>query len=161
MTAHSAMKHPGHPVSAPADTALADDALADTRSVFAELVCADPELLQAEFEALIAANYPPGDARTCRQSPRRSGPPRTDRTRPVPPAVCSPRLGPRPGSGGETGTGGVARERGPPRQHARAEAAHTSRTKTSDMEVINRPLSRLSERDGSTLVTMMMIVPGA
>jgi hypothetical protein len=29
------------------------------------------------------------------------------------------------------------------------------------MEVINRLLSRLSERDGPTLVTVMMIVPGA
>ena len=28
----------------------------DTASRFAELVCADPELLRAEFEALIAAN---------------------------------------------------------------------------------------------------------
>jgi hypothetical protein len=44
--------------SAPVDALLRDTLPVATPSVFAELVCADPELLRAEFEALIAANYP-------------------------------------------------------------------------------------------------------
>jgi hypothetical protein len=42
---------------------LLDPAPADASPVFAELICADNELLWAEFEALMAANYPPSAAR--------------------------------------------------------------------------------------------------
>jgi hypothetical protein len=94
-----------------------DSAPADTLGVFAELVCADPELLQAEFDALIAANFPPGDGSWSRHPPRRSGPTGTDRAALVPPAIPSPRSGPHPGLQGRTGTDPAARERGPPRQH--------------------------------------------
>jgi hypothetical protein len=108
---------PVHPVSA--STARPTDiAPADTHAVFAELVCADPELLQAEFDAIIAANFPPGDGSRSRHLPRRPGPTGTDRAAAVPPAAPSPRSGPHPGSGGETGTDPAPRERGPPRQHA-------------------------------------------
>jgi hypothetical protein len=88
-----------------------------TPSVFAELVCADPELLRAEFEALIAANYPPGDGHRRRRPPRRTHPARTDRARPAPRAISSSQPGIPPAPGGRTGRTGVdraPRERAPP-----------------------------------------------
>jgi hypothetical protein len=69
-----AHKAPVHPVSAPADT----------RSRFVELICADPGLLRVEFDALIAANFPPGDGRRSRRPPRRPGPSATGGPQPVP-----------------------------------------------------------------------------
>jgi hypothetical protein len=117
---------PEHLDSMPVDTAPVDALLRDmlpveTPSVFAELVCADPELLRAEFEALIAANYPPGDGRRHRRPPRRAAPPRAERARPAPQALSSlpsgwPAGSPS-GSGGRTArarTNHAARERGPP-----------------------------------------------
>jgi hypothetical protein len=112
---------PAHARPAPVDPVCAstavptDSAHADTHAVFAELVCADPELLQAEFDALIAANFPPEDGSRSRNPPRQPGPTGTDRAAPVPPAVPSPRSGPHPGPRGRTGTDPAARERGPPR----------------------------------------------
>jgi hypothetical protein len=67
---------PVHPVSAPADT----------HSRFVELICADPGLLRVEFDALIAANLPPGDGRRSRRPPRRPGPSATGGPQPVSPA---------------------------------------------------------------------------
>ena len=102
--------------SAPAAT-LSLDTAPDTASRFAELVCADPELLRAEFEALIAANYPPGDGRRCGCPPPRKRPPRIDRARPAPRAISSSRPGFLPGRGGRkgrTGADSAPRERGPP-----------------------------------------------
>ena len=102
--------------SAPAAT-LSLDTAPDTASRFAELVCADPELLRAEFEALIAANYPPGDGRRCGCPPPRKRPPRIDRARPAPRAISSSQPGFLPGPGGRKGRTGAdraPRERGPP-----------------------------------------------
>ena len=92
-----------------------DQGAADTQSVFAELICTDPELLRAEFDALIAANYPSGDGR--RLPPRRPGPPWVERTRPKRPTGVSPPSGARSDSDGRTsrvGTDRTIRERGPP-----------------------------------------------
>jgi hypothetical protein len=89
----------------------------DTASRFAELVCADPELLRAEFEALIAANYPSGDGHRRSCPPRRKRPPRIDRARPAPRAISSsrPRILPRPGGRkGRTAAVRATRARGPP-----------------------------------------------
>jgi len=106
--------------SAPAATLSLDtapDTVPDTASRFAELVCADPELLRAEFEALIAANYPHRDGRRCGWPPPRKRPPRIDRARPAPRAISSSRpgflLGPG-GRKGRTGADRAPRERGPP-----------------------------------------------
>jgi len=102
---------------------------ADAKSVFAELVCADPELLRAEFEALIAANYPPGDGQRCPRSPRWTAPLRFDWVRPGPQIVSWRRSASLPGSPGRTGRIGAdhaARERGPPGQRT-PETAHTSK----------------------------------
>ena len=107
--AHSTGEHLG---SAPVATLPVD-----TPSRFAELVCADPELLRAEFEALIAANYPPGDGYRRSDPPRRKRPPRIDRARPAPRAISSsrPRILPGPGARtSRTGADGAPRERGPP-----------------------------------------------
>ena len=98
------------------DTAPVDTP-SGTPSVFAELVCADPELLRAEFEALIAANYPSGDGHRRSCPPRRKRPLRIDRARPAPRAISSSRPGFLPRPGGRKGRAGAdrpARERGPP-----------------------------------------------
>ena len=120
-----AQRAPVHPLAAPADTAPAD-----THAVFVELVCADVGLLQVEFDALIAANFPPGNGRRSRRPPRRPGPPRIDRARPSPQAIPSSRSGPRSPSGTGTGTAHAARERGPPRQHPRRRFTQESRPAT-------------------------------
>jgi hypothetical protein len=102
---------------APVDTLPVTTLPVDTPSVFAELVCADSELLRAEFETLIAANYPTGDGQHCRPRPRRMRPHRTDLARPGPQAVLSPQPGSWSGSGdrtGWTGAGRAAGGRGPP-----------------------------------------------
>jgi hypothetical protein len=99
--------------------------------VFTELVCADPELLRAEFEALIAANYPPGDGHRNHRPPRQTRPLRTDRARPAPRASSSrrPGLWSRPGGrAGPTGADRAPRERGPPWKHPHpAQRARTER----------------------------------
>src|SRR3954467_830525 len=77
---------------------------ADTQAVFVELVCADPELLQAEFDALVAANFPPGHGRRSRLPPRPPGLTGTYRSASVPAVVCSPGSGPCPGPRDRTGT---------------------------------------------------------
>jgi hypothetical protein len=121
----------------------------DTPSVFAKLICADPGLLRAEFEALIAANYPPGDGHHSRRPPRRTRPLRTDRTRPAPRAVSSSGQGPcQDPPAGRAGPGPTE----PPGNAARPEDTHTPNSaqknnETSDSEVIDRPTSRLSETD--------------
>jgi len=89
----------------------------DTPSRFAELVCADPELLRVEFEALIAANYASGDGQRRRCPPRRKRPARIDRARSAPRAIflSRPEFLPAPvGRMGRTGADCATRERGPP-----------------------------------------------
>jgi hypothetical protein len=89
----------------------------DTASRFADVVCADPELLRAEFEALIAANYPSGDGHRRSCPPRRKRPLRIDRARPAPRAISSSHPGflPRPGGRkGRTAADCATRARGPP-----------------------------------------------
>jgi hypothetical protein len=86
-----------------------------TRSSFAELICADPELLRVEFEALITANYPAGESR--RLPPRQPVRPRTDQAPPTPPTRAPSQSRPRSESDGPAnrmGTRRTFRERGPP-----------------------------------------------
>jgi hypothetical protein len=45
-----------------------------TAAAFDEVVCADRDLLRLEFDAIIAANFPPGKAERSRRPPRRHGP---------------------------------------------------------------------------------------
>jgi hypothetical protein len=104
-----ACEAPDHPVCAPADL----------HSVFAELVCADPGLLQAEFDALIAANFPPGNGRRFRP------PHRGDRHHPEPSGPGgrrrrSPRRGPGPGRDLPAGSAPT----GPPGNAARLDSTH-------------------------------------
>lgn len=83
----------------------------DTAAAFADLVCADHELLRAEFEAIVAANFPdaaPG------QGLRPTGTVRS-RTGWMPPRHCPVWCSGRPGPGGVAGLPDVhARQRGPP-----------------------------------------------
>lgn len=92
---------------------------APTRSAFADVVCADPEWLDREFAALIAANFPPSDAGVA----ARPLPPRrvvtgavTDPAPERRPDATGPRSRPR---GRRRGAPTVlARERSPPSRRA-------------------------------------------
>ncbi|MHA6783499.1 hypothetical protein ACVGOW_21290 [Pseudonocardia saturnea] len=116
----------GHPTLGPAATVVvcstgpADDAPAT--ATFADLVCADPDLLRAEFDAIITANFP-GPA----EHPQRRDPAVTVATMADP----DPRPG-RPVGHGPRGRGPAfpaphprPRERGPPIRKA------TGRTQVS------------------------------
>jgi hypothetical protein len=105
-----------HPTLGPTDTvhlrAGEPSAAADTTAAFTDLVCADHELLRAEFDAIIAANFPDAADGTQRRCP----------TRPVVPGTGrgAPRDAPTPSAHGAQrgGTAGAqhprARQRGPP-----------------------------------------------
>ena len=64
-----------HPTLEPTDTvhlrAGEPTAAADTTAAFADLVCADHELLRAEFNAIIAANFPDAADGAQRRRPTR------------------------------------------------------------------------------------------
>lgn len=64
-----------HPTPGPTDTvhlhAGEPSAAADTTAAFTNLVCADHELLRAEFDAIIAANFPDAADGTQRRRPTR------------------------------------------------------------------------------------------
>jgi len=84
-------------------------------AAFVDVVCADHELLRAEFDAIIAANFPP-DVADGPQPGVWTGPvvTGTDRgVRPPGPAPLSPRPGRHEGWPGPRDL--QARERGPPR----------------------------------------------
>jgi len=104
-----------HPTLEPTDTVHPrtgePSAAADTTATFADLVCADHELLRAEFDAIITANFPDAADGTQR--------------RPIPPFVPgmgrgTPRDAPTPSAhrAQRGGTAGAqhprARQRGPP-----------------------------------------------
>lgn len=77
MTDHPTLERaaPGHHARTATDTAVE----------FIKLIGADAALLHAEFDAIIAANFPPGDAKRSQRPPRRPAPPVTDRPRPAAP----------------------------------------------------------------------------
>ena len=87
-------------------------AAADTTATFTDLVCADHELLRAEFDAIIAANFPDAADGTQHRRP----------IRPVVPGMGrgAPRDAPTPSAhrAQRGGTAGAqhppARQRGPP-----------------------------------------------
>jgi hypothetical protein len=90
---------------------------ADAR--FAELICADPQWLRAEFDALIAAGFgaPPA-------WPRLPAPPRVPPQRPPANPLASPRRGTMPAPPARATRRGHRRQRSPPPHHtARAAAA--------------------------------------
>jgi len=77
-------------------------------AMFAELICADGQWLQQEFDALIAANYrPPGPP-----------PPAPPRTPPLPSRPREPAQYPVPGRGPQAvsshARSGLRRQRSPP-----------------------------------------------
>lgn len=77
-------------------------------AAFAELICADEQWLREEFDALIAANYPP--------SPPSPAPPRTPPLPPRRPATATWRVT-GPGCPQATSShpgGGLRRQRSPP-----------------------------------------------
>jgi len=84
-----------------------------TTAAFTDLVCADHELLRAEFDAIITANFPDAADGTQRRRPTRPAVPGTDRA-----ARAAPSLAPsvhRPAPGGTAGAQHPrARQRGPP-----------------------------------------------
>ena len=77
-------------------------------AAFAELICADEQWLHEEFDALIAANYPPGPP-----------PPAPPHTPPLPPrrpatATCLAAGPVRPQATSSHPGGGLRRQRSPP-----------------------------------------------
>ncbi len=88
---------------------------ADVDARFADLVSADPQLLRAEFDAIVAANFPRAAGRTRRRPPVRPLPSTAERRdREVPPCRGWP---PRCGREPEPARSAVddrARQRSPP-----------------------------------------------
>lgn len=86
---------------------------ADITAMFTDLVCADHELLRAEFDAIISANFPTDAAHPQRRDP--AAPPAIATDRAVPRAGATPSP-PAPGPVGGTGAPPRrwARQRGPP-----------------------------------------------
>jgi hypothetical protein len=114
-----------HPTLGPTDTLLphggARSDAASSTAAFTDLVCTDQELLQAEFTAIITANFPDSDDGTQRRHPPRPVATRTPwGASPGAPAPSSH----RPERGGTAG--GLqpqARQRGPP-SHTTPRAKH-------------------------------------
>jgi hypothetical protein len=105
-----------HPTLEPTDTVHLRDGeptvTADTTAAFTDLVCADHELLRAEFDTIITANFPDAADGTQRRRPTRPVVPGTDRGvprggGPTPSAHCAQR-------GGTAARYPRARQRGPP-----------------------------------------------
>ena len=119
-----------HPTLGPTDTLLPHDGersdAASSTAAFTDLVCADQELLQAEFTAIITANFPDTADGTQRRRPTRPVATRTPwAASPGAPAPSSH----RPERGGTAaGRQPQARQRGPPSyEHPRpARAAITT-----------------------------------
>ena len=71
---------------------------------FADLICADTELLHAEFDAIIAANFPVGGGQPSRPPPKQTRPAVADRPRrsarrpPATTAASLPSSAPRGGT---------------------------------------------------------------
>jgi hypothetical protein len=79
-----------------------------------DAVCADPELLTLEFEAIMAANYPAVADQTKRRPPRTLLASATRQTRPVRPAHHTTRTPGRAAHGATPKRHQRARQRGPP-----------------------------------------------
>jgi len=103
----------------------------------ADLACADRELLRAEFDAIIAANFPDTAGRRQRIPPRPTAAVPTAFTRWPP----NPSGAPDIPSWGDAGTVGriCARQRGPPSVTKRATVGNAL---TRPQEVISRHTSR-------------------
>jgi hypothetical protein len=80
MTDHSVLEReaPNRRVRTTSDTAATN-----TAAAFTELICADAGLLHVEFNAIIAANFPPGDGQRHRRPPRGPRPAVVNRPRPA------------------------------------------------------------------------------
>jgi hypothetical protein len=86
---------------------------ADIGAALVELLCADSELLRVEFDAIIAASFPPGDGQRSRLPPRR--PARCATDRPVAPAGLPTAAARGPGRTRRAAAAAPrARERSPP-----------------------------------------------
>jgi hypothetical protein len=85
---------------------------ATSTAAFADLICADHELLRAEFDAIIAANFPGAAERGQRLVPANTATTATGR---VPPRRWPAPSARHPGRGRPTETQNLrARQRGPP-----------------------------------------------
>ena len=105
-----------HPTLGPTDTVhlRADEpsAAADIAAAFTDLVCADHELLRAEFDTIITANFPDAADGTQRRRPTRPVVPRTDRGVPSDAPIRSAHRAQRGGTAAAHYP--RARQRGPP-----------------------------------------------
>ena len=90
---------------------------------FADLICADTELLHVEFDAIIAANFPAGGGQPSRRPPRHTRPAVADRPRrPArrPPATTAPSPASSAAAGGSQIQ--LTRQRSPPRANQATES---------------------------------------
>ena len=86
-------------------------------SGFAELVCADPAWLRAEFDAIIAANFPSPPPGPTPPRPGSAGPRRPGRTPTVDAGAHRP-------TGVVLTVAGRRRQRSPPIAHLRGQRVH-------------------------------------
>ena len=105
-----------HPILEPTDTVhlhrWEPSGTANTTAAFADLVCSDHELLRAEFDAIITANFPDADDGTQCRRPRRAVTIRTHRAASRGIATAPSHRVDRGGDAG--GQRPQARQRGPP-----------------------------------------------
>jgi len=105
-----------HPILEPTDTVHLHrgepSGTASTTAALADLVCSDHELLRAEFDAIITANFPDPDDGTQRRRPARAVAVRTHRVASRGTAAPPSHRGDR--GGGAGGQRPQARQRGPP-----------------------------------------------
>ncbi len=95
---------------------------ADVDARFADLVSADPQLLRAEFDAIIAANFPRTAGRARRRPPARPVPPIAERQgREVPPCRGRPSSCGRKPEPARSAVDDRARQRSPPRRRTRVD----------------------------------------
>jgi hypothetical protein len=93
------------PAILPADSV---DAAPGTSDLFLELLCADEDLLRAEFEAIVAAEWPsPPPAQPAEGNAARRGPPRS-------PSSTRGRPATPPSRPRHPGAGDWSRQRSPP-----------------------------------------------
>ena len=110
----------------PTSQASHADAMHTSHEQFVELFCADDDLVQAEFDAIVAAEWPspppaePDDSADAGRPPRQARRPRDDGGAEPSKRPCHP------------GTGGWGRQRSPPDHAGHNQAPKTSARKAGD-----------------------------
>jgi hypothetical protein len=127
---------------------------ANTTAAFADLVCSDQELLRAEFDAIVTANFPDSDDGTQRRRPPRAVATRTHRV--AARGAAAPALHGFDRGGDTGGQRPQARQRGPPvvrhdtPPDNQRTIAQTEPSRRQDEEVVKRLTRRSQGRRAAT-----------